>query len=326
MESLLNQIISEIEKTIPRINLLQIKTEIAAILATYEIRPARIKIAHPDIAEKVKIFLAAKRLEGLSPLTLAGYSLELAIFGRYVDKALNDITTADIRVFLGQFENLKLSSLSRKISVLKSFFGWLANEEMITKDPARKIKPPKPEKRLPKALDPEDLEMIRESCRTLRERAMVEVFYATGCRLGEIQPLNRRDIDWQDKSCRVIGKGGKEREVFFSWKAIYYLEKYLKSRKDAHPALFVTERKPIRRLSRRGIQREIRIIAKRAGVQKRVHPHVYRHTFATFTLNNGADLAVVQSLLGHSNPGTTQIYAQLSSGRRREQYQRYLVQ
>lgn len=168
--------------------------------------------------------------------------------------------------------------------------------------------------------------MLREACKTPRERAMIEVFYATGCRLSEIQQLDRRDIDWQAKSAKVIGKGNKEREVYFSWKAAYHLKKYLNSRNDIVPALFITERKPYRRLSKRGFQREIKLIALRAGIQKNVHPHVYRHTFATLTLNNGADLSTVQSLLGHSNPGTTQIYAQLSSGRKREQYQRYLVQ
>lgn len=168
--------------------------------------------------------------------------------------------------------------------------------------------------------------MIRENCKTLRERALVEVLYATGGRLSEIQQLNRQDIDWQGRSAKVIGKGNKEREVYFSPRALYHLRKYLNSRQDEHPALFITQRRPFRRLSRRGIQREIKIIAERAGIKKNVHPHVYRHTFATLTLNNGADLVAVQSLLGHANPGTTQVYAQLTDQRRREQYQRYLVQ
>ncbi|WP_243119687.1 site-specific integrase [Pelotomaculum propionicicum] len=137
----------------------------------------------------------AKRLEGLSSLTLAGYEIELRIFGQYVQKRVGEITTSDIREYLGQFENLKLSSLSRKLSVLKSFFGWMADEEIIAKDPTRKIKPPKKERLLPKALNIEELEMMREMCRTTRERAMIEVFYATGCRLSEVQQLNQTDID-----------------------------------------------------------------------------------------------------------------------------------
>lgn len=326
MQELLNQIVSAVAEVCPAADLLQVKSKIAGILALYDIRPGKITAGHPDVAEKVKLFLAAKKLEGLSNLTLAGYEIELRIFAKHIQKPVEAITTADLRQFLGQFEHLKLSSISRKLSVLKSFFGWLTEEEIIPRDPTRKIKPPKKEKHLPKALTIEELELIREACATRRERALVEVFYSTGCRLSEIAQLNRQDIDWQQHSAKVTGKGSKEREVYFSFKAMHHLRKYLDTRKDAVPALFVTERQPYRRMSNRAIQREFDKIAKRAGITKKLHPHVMRHTMATLTLNNGADIVAVQSLLGHANPATTQVYAQLTSGRRREQYKKYLVQ
>ncbi|QNB48190.1 tyrosine-type recombinase/integrase [Thermanaerosceptrum fracticalcis] len=326
MEQLLKELVYSILELSPEIDQLQLRSRIAGILAMYDIRPGKITAGHPDVAEKVKLYLAAKKLEGLSPLTLEGYEIELRLFANFVQKPVEAMTTNDIRQFLGKFEDLKLSSISRKLSVLKSFFGWLTEEEIIPRDPTRKIKPPKKEKHLPKALSIEELELIRESCQTPRERALVEVFYATGCRLSEIQQLNRQDIDWQQRSAKVIGKGNKEREVYFSFKAIYHLKKYLKTRDDIVPALFVTQRKPYRRMSKRAIQREFDIIAARAEISKNLHPHVMRHTMATLTLNNGADIVAVQSLLGHSNPATTQVYAQLTSGRRKEQYQKYLVQ
>ncbi|NNV04664.1 tyrosine-type recombinase/integrase, partial [Brevibacillus sp. MCWH] len=238
----------------------------------------------------------------------------------------DEITAADIRVFLGRFSHLKLSSIAKKLSVLKSFFGWLVSEEIIQRDPTKKLKPPKQEKRLPKALTIEELEMLREACKTTRQRAFLEVLYATGCRLSEVQALNRSDINYQTLSCRVIGKGNKEREVYFSFKAMYHLRKYLMARTDNEPALFITERKPYRRLSKRGIQREIALIAENAGLGKKVSPHTLRHTFATLTLNNGAELAAVQALLGHEDPATTQVYAQLTDEKKREQHKKYLVQ
>lgn len=326
MNQLLNQIVSGVAEVCPDADLMQVKVKMAGILAMYDIKPGKITVGHPDVAEKVKLFLDAKKLEGLSPLTLAGYQIELKIFAKYIQKPVEEITTADLRQYLGYFDGLKLSSLSRKLSVLKSLFGWLVDEEVLIKDPARKIKPPRKEKRLPKALSIEELEMIREACETLRERALIEVLYATGGRLSELQSLNRQDVNWQTNSAKVFGKGSKEREIYFSWKALYHLKKYLNSRDDAVPALFVTERQPVRRISNRGIQRAIKKIAERSGVTKNVHPHVFRHTFATLLLNNGADLVAVQSLLGHSDPGTTQVYAQLSDGRRKEQYTKYLVQ
>lgn len=324
-EILLSQLTSEIISLCPTVDPVQLHMRLSGVLSLYEIRPAQMPGAHPDLQEKAQLFLSAKKLEGLSSYTLDGYSLELRIFAEHIQKPVADITTADIRIFLGAFPRLKASSISKKLSVLKSFFGWLTAEDLLPKDPTARIKPPKKEKRLPKALTIEELEMMREACRTRRERAMLEVLYATGGRLSEIQQLNREDIDWQTASARVIGKGDKEREILFSSKAIYHLRKYLMSRLDQEPALFITERKPYRRLSKRGIQREIKIIAKLAGIKKSVHPHTMRHTFATLTLNNGADLAAVQELLGHSNPATTQIYAQVSEDRKREQYKKHLV-
>lgn len=252
--------------------------------------------------------------------------MNLNIFAEKVIIPIKEITTSDIRSYLAGYEHLKPASISTKLSILKSFFGWLTEEEIVPRDPTRKIKAPKKEKRMPKALTIEELEMMREHCETLRERAILEVLYATGCRLSEIQQLDINDIDKRSMSARVIGKGDKEREVYLSFKAMYHLKKYLKEREDNCPALFATERKPYRRLSKRGIQRGVGEIAKKANIQKNCSPHTLRHTFATLTLNNGADITAIQALLGHTSPVTTQIYSSLSNERKHSQYKKYLVQ
>lgn len=325
-EQLLRQLTNSVSDLCFDVQLPTLHSTIAGILSLYDIRPARLPGAHPDIRSKVDIFLAGKRLEGLSGVTLDGYAIELRIFAEHIAKPVEQITTNDIRNYLSRFPELKMSSVSKKLSVLKSFFSWLTDEEIISKDPARRIKPPKKEKRLPKALNIEELEQIREACNTPRERAMVEVFYATGGRLSELQALNRVDIDNQAMSARVIGKGNKERTVYLSFKALYHLKKYLMGRLDDESALFVTERRPYRRLSNRGIQRAISLIATRSGIQKDIHPHTFRHTFATLTLNNGADLSSVQALLGHEDPATTQVYAQVNEAMKQEAYRKHLVQ
>jgi integrase/recombinase XerD len=305
---------------------LKLRQILSIILAQYDIKPAILPDGHPDLQQKIKLFLSGKRLEGLSPLTLEAYALELRIFADHVLKATDEITTGDIRTYLGECIYLKTSSLSKRLSVLKSMFSWLANEGIITKDVTKQIKPPRKEQRTPKALTIEELEMIREACVTPRERALVEVLYATGGRLSEIQQMNRQDIDYQAMSVLVVGKGNKERPVYFSFKALYHLKKYLKLRNDDVPALFVTQRKPYRRLSDKGIQREIKIIAGRSEVKKNVHPHIFRHTFATLMLNNGADLVAVQGLLGHVDPATTQIYATMTDEKRKQSHRQFLVQ
>lgn len=155
---------------------------------------------------------------------------------------------------------------------------------------------------------------------------MLEVLYATGCRLSEVHGLNKAEINKQNLSTLVIGKGDKQREVYFSIRAMYHLDKYLNERIDDCEALMITERKSFRSLSKRGIQREIEVIAKRAGLQEKVSPHVLRHTFATLTLNNGAELVAIQELLGHSSPDTTLRYAKITNERKRQQHKRYLIQ
>ncbi|PGT89229.1 site-specific tyrosine recombinase/integron integrase [Bacillus sp. AFS040349] len=324
-EHLISEIVGYISELVP-IDVVKTKNKLSQVISPYHVQLVENDEVHPDLHEKIKLFLSSKKIEGLSKNTLDSYKLELRIFSEQVKKRTNEISTADIRVFLGSFEHLKMSSVSRKLSVLKSFFGWLTFEELLDRDPTAKLKPPKKEKRLPKALNIEELEMLREACKTNRQRALIEVLYATGCRLSEVQQLNQRDIDFNTQSCKVIGKGDKEREVYFSFKAIYHLRKYLMNRLDDEQALFVTERKPFRRLSHRGIQREIGIIAKEAKLEKMVSPHTLRHTFATLTINNGADLVAVQHLLGHSDPSTTQGYAVLSEERKRQAHKKYLVQ
>lgn len=323
-EQLLTDVVGYISELVP-INVDEVKNRLSSITAKYYIQKVEEDETHPDLHEKIQMFLSSKKLEGLSELTLEGYDLELGLFTKVIKKRTEDISAADIRVYLGSLKGLKMSTIGRKLSVLKSFFGWLASEELIPRDPTAKLKPPKTEKRLPKALTIEELEMLRESCKTVRQRAFLEVLYATGTRLGEIHQLNKNDINLQSMSTNVIGKGNKEREVYLSPKAMFHLRKYLMTRTDDCEALFVTERKPYRRLTKRGIQREVAAIAKHAGIKSKVSPHVLRHTFATLTLNNGAELAAVQELLGHSSPETTLRYARITEERKREQHKKFLV-
>lgn len=282
LNSVAEQLLNQTLEVVYSLDGSDLRSRLGFLYAQYEIKPAAVATGHPDLKEKIRLFIDGKKLEGLSEkTTLKGYTIELRIFSKYVNKATSEITTSDIREFLGRFSHLKQSSISGKISVLKSFFGWLFTEEIIERDPTRKIKSPKKEKRLVKALNTEHFEMLRENCQTRRERAMIEMFYSTGCRLTELRELDIEDIDWQNLTVNVIGKGSKERKVYLSFKAMYHLKKYLTERKDNNQALFVTERKPYERLSTRGFQREIKSIAKRSGIPKNVHPHILRHTFAT---------------------------------------------
>jgi integrase/recombinase XerD len=276
------------------------------------------------LSEAWSLYETDKTIEGFSPATLKGYRIQHNLLIRYFgDIDLDEITLQDLKTYLVEAGgHLKPSSLGMRIRFIRAFFRWTAEEGYSAGNPARRLKEPKLGKRVPKALSEEDTVCLQEGCRTALEHALVEFMYATGCRIGEVHRLNRNAIDWDNRSCIVMGKGDKEREVYFSIKAAIWLKKYLDGRKDNDMALFVTERKP-HRMSIAQIRYVIKRVAKRSEVEANVYPHKLRHSFATHLLNNGAPMEGIQVLLGHQKLETTMLYAQLSGPRRKEIYQRY---
>jgi site-specific recombinase XerD len=305
-------------------NVLPVRLE--EVLSNYEIQRKSHLQMEQDLPEKVELYLASKKVEGLSNKTLKGYKSELKLFTNYCKKSTVLVNAVDIRGFLASFKEAKMSTIGQKLTILKSFFSWMVKEEILLRDPTAKINAPKIPKRLPKGLTIEELEIVRESCKTIRQRALIEVFYSTGCRLAELANMNKSDINIQGMNLKVIGKGNKERVVYLSFKALFHLKKYLKSRNDDCEALFVTERKPYHRMGTRAIQREIDKIEKAAKISKKLHPHVMRHTFATLSMDAGIELADLQHLMGHSNPSTTLVYSHVSEERKQTAFKKYHVQ
>lgn len=280
-------------------------------------------------------YIAAKRLEGYSPHTLKGYELQLRLLMRHVgDLPIAEVTLDHLRDYLSQQTHLKASSMGFRVRTLRAFFKWAHEEDLVLRNPSLKLKEPKQAKRVPKHLTVEEVELLRDACRSPLEHALVELMFATGCRVGEVHLIDRGDVDWQRRAIVVMGKGSKEREVYFGARAGIWLRRYLEERTDSDPALFVSQRRQRtasgelahRRMSIYGIQHAVRRIAGRCGLEDRVTPHVLRHTLATVLLNQGAPLVAVQSILGHTKPETTQLYATLSGAARQRAYERYFVQ
>ncbi|MBU5252399.1 tyrosine-type recombinase/integrase [Lysinibacillus capsici] len=296
------------------------------LLSTYTIEAKDEIDVNESNEDLLKMYINAIKLENYSLTTITNYQYELKRFINFIQKNLLRATTADIRQYLAVQNHLKSGTIATKLTIISSFYNWLVQEEMLLKNPTAKIKTPKTPKRLREGLTIEELEIVRESCDTLRQRALIEVFYSTACRLSELRSLNIEDINWQDMSVIVFGKGSKERKVFLSFKALYHLKRYLKSRTDDCEALFVTERRPYRRMTNRGIQFQIDKIEQAAQVSKSLTPHVMRHTFATLAMDAGIELADLQHLLGHENPATTLRYAPVSEERKRDAFKKYHVQ
>lgn len=293
------------------------------VLYRYHIEHREMKELENDLREKVELFLSSKKLEGLADRTLDDYEMELCLFAKYISKAVVQIQTPDIRSYLASLKGVQTSTLGKKLTVLKSFFSWMVKEEMLLRDPTAKIKTPKKKKRLPKGLTVEEFELVRETCATKRERALIEVFYSTGCRLSELASMDTDNINRQEMSTTVMGKGDKERKVYLTYTSLYHLNSYLKSRDDDCEAAFITQRRPYRRMGIRAIQNETDNIEQRAGLRTVLTPHIMRHTLAQNMLDNGASLEEVQNILGHENIGTTQVYAHVSEERKQQAHRRY---
>ncbi|AJE10163.1 site-specific tyrosine recombinase/integron integrase [Clostridium botulinum] len=322
-EEVVIKLVGKLSLEFPEIDQRKVRTIAEEVLYKYRVLPEETGLVTSDIEEKLQIYLASKKLDGLSLKTLKNYQYNLAIFADHLRKPLGTITTMDLRMFLAvRCKNMRATSVNGQISILKSFFGWLADEEYIPKNPAKKLKQTKEPKRLRHAMTEEEVELLRQASKTDREKALVEFLISTGCRLSEVVGVNKDDINWYEMSLNVIGKGDKERKVYFNIKTKIYLKKYLNRRKDNNEALFVTSKSPHNRLGGRSVQREIKKIADRAGINKSIYPHLFRHSFATSKLNAGMPLPVIQHLMGHENPATTQIYAELSEENIKHEYKK----
>lgn len=203
------------------------------------------------LSEAWKKYQQDKKIEGYSTLTLKTYcfqyNLLLKFFG---DIDMNGFSTEKLKEYLIQSGNhLKPSSLGHRIRCVKSLFRWSHEEGYILKNPAAKLKEPKLGKRIPKFLSELEIEHLREACQTTMENALFEFMYSTGCRIGEVVKLDCDDIDFRTNSVIVQGKGDKEREVYFNTRCSIWLKRYLDEREDEDPCLFITDRKPKRRMS-----------------------------------------------------------------------------
>jgi integrase/recombinase XerD len=265
-----------------------------------------------------------KRIEGFSPQTLKAYQLQVNLLIRHFgDVEIDLLSTDQLKAYLSKSsKTLKPSSLAHRVRSIKSLFRWTHEEGHVSKNPAAKIKEPKLGKRIPKFLTDREIEHLREACLTPMEKALFEFMFSTGCRIGEIVTLDMNSVNWSNHSAIVKGKGDKEREVYFNIRCDIWLKRYIESREDNDGAVFVTERDP-HRMSKAQMRYIIKRISKRAGINKVIHPHQLRHSYATHLLNNGAPIEVIQSLMGHEKSETTRIYAELSGRLRKEFYQKY---
>jgi integrase/recombinase XerD len=266
--------------------------------------------------------------DGLSKNTLESYRADLNHFNLWLQKRSSQLINAnqaDIQQYLAvKFPQSKPRSISRLIASMRRFYRYALRESLIEKDPTLQIESPKLPRSLPISLNEQEVEDLLNAPNTLdsiglRDRAMLELLYASGLRVSELVTIKVNEVSTQDGVVRVTGKGSKTRLVPMGEEAADWIDKYLKQarpeilQKRMSDALFVTARASA--MTRQAFWYLIKRYALLAGISKHMSPHVLRHAFATHLLNHGADLRVVQMLLGHADISTTQIYTHVARER-----------
>jgi site-specific recombinase XerD len=274
----------------------------------------------------ITVFLAAKRVEGCSNKTVQYYDSTIRNVLNAIGKDVKQITTDDLRCYLDAYQQehkISKVTIDNIRRILSTFFAWLEDESYIIKSPVRRIHKVKTCKTVKETYSDEALEIMRDNVDHIRDLAIIDMLASTGMRVGELITLDRDDIDFVNRECVVLGKGNKQRKVYFDARTKIHLQNYLASRKDDNPALFVTLQAPYNRLLISGVEIRLRKLGRRLGISK-VHPHKFRRTLATMAIDKGMPIEQVQQLLGHQSVDTTLQYAMVNQNNVKISHRRFI--
>lgn len=277
-------------------------------------------------SELIDMFISAKQVEGCSSKTLHYYRSTICKAILKLNKPITHVTTDDLRIYLAEYQKINQCSRSNIDNIrrnLSSFFSWLEDEDYIIKSPVRRIHKIKTNKTVKETYNDEVLEIMRDNCGNLRNLAMIDLLASTGMRVGELVKLNITDIDFENRECVVLGKGNKERTVYFDARTKIHLRNYIQTRKDTNPALFVSLLRPYNRLEISGVEICLRKLGRELGIPK-VHPHKFRRTLATRAIDKGMPIEQVQRLLGHAQIDTTMQYAMVNQNNVKISHRKYI--
>lgn len=277
-------------------------------------------------SDLVKLFVAAKRVEGCSDKTLKYYESTIRNSILKIQKEVVSITTDDLRLYLDDYQSKSKVSkvtIDNVRRILSSFFAWLEDEDYIMKSPVRRIHKVKTCKTVKETYSDEELELMRDECDGARDLAIIDLLASTGMRVGELVKLNRKDIDFQNRECIVLGKGNKQRKVYFDARSKLHIQKYLSTRTDDNEALFVFLQKPNNRLQISGVEIRLRELGNKLNID-RLHPHRFRRTLATTAIDKGMPIEQVQQLLGHQSIDTTLHYSMVNQNNVKESHRKYI--
>ena len=326
-ESIISEILQDMLPVLDNSQLAKLKGVLEHKLWNVEIVNKTVEDSFDKSNEEfTELFISAKRVEGCSYKTLKYYLATINKMTDTVGKHITKITTEDLRKYLSDYHeenNCSKSNIDNIRRILSSFFSWLEDEDYILKSPVRRIHKIKSAKTVKETYTDEMLEHMRDNCDSLRDLAIIDMLASTGMRVGELVHLNIEDVDFENRECVVLGKGSKERPVYFDARTKIHLRNYLESRNDDNPALFVSMLKPYNRLNISGVEIRLRELGRKLDITK-VHPHKFRRTLATRAIEKGMPIEQVQKLLGHSKIDTTMQYAMVDQENVKLSHRKYI--
>lgn len=339
------------EKEVPDLGV--IKSRFAMILNDYKVEPKETALTVYTEGKNeyyMKRFLLAKATAGCTKRTLELYAQNLRLSFGEIGKDADTITGYDLQIYMARLmQRMTPEGAKNKYLTLSSFFTWAQNEELILKNPIKKVEPPKLRKKKKPAFTDMDIELLRNACRNSREKAIIETLLSTGCRVSELVSIRIDDIN--DNAIMILGKGQKYRTVYLNAKAQVAISRFLAERTDSNPYLFPKASETLRDSEHFGglqgrkdtwykdpqyvdplehmdssssVNGVLKSIAKRAGVDN-CHAHRFRRTCATFALRRGMPVEQVSKMLGHENIGTTQVYLDLTERDLELAHEKYVV-
>lgn len=301
-------------------------------LHDYNVTPKCTEITlynHEDNEKYITLFLGFKRIGNRKESTLNYYEIEIRKLLNFLNKKVEEITTEDIGYYLAWYKMqdkdrkrpVSASTLDTLRRIYNSFFSWLLNNGYVHKNPISLLEKGKMDKKIKQPFTEEELQLIRNACKDVRTLAMVDFLSASGVRVSEFCSINISDIDWNRKELIVTGKGNKQRTVYLNATALISLQRYLKTREDNNPALFVSKNKPYNRLKPGAVRSVLHELEKETGTY--IHPHKFRRTLATRLLERGMKIEHIQKILGHEKIETTLIYCSVSQTDVKYEYAKY---
>ena len=323
-----DELISKLSFELDQESLQMVDLTLSSILRDYEVKNRETSLSADVVSfPELEIYNGKLRFDNYSKSTIKKYEKFLKDMLAYIGKPVEEINGDDIIDCLNTYEKvtgISKSTKDQKRRIASSFFAFLHNRGYISKNPMIMVDPIKYVSEIRESLTQREIEKMRIACGTnIRDNLVLELFLATGCRVSEIVEMKVEDIDLKNGYVKVLGKGQKERIVFFSDRALEYLELYLNGRNRGSVILSI--RAPHQGLKKNALENIIRSIAKRAGITRRVFPHLLRHTFATRALNKGMPLPTLCDIMGHSSTDTTRIYAKNSQGKLKYEYDIYVA-